>query len=406
MLQLGLGVLGKGDVESQEDTVGVVPVGGFEDVPAGDLTDTVLADRDAGELGLVGEGLEGTDGVGLDGDSLLLCLDLDRGLLGDGLDGGILGILDYVDGGAGDNSVGLLAGDLDTCCGIDLLDPLERILGIADLIQGAGLEDGFDAGDKGCAGGTDGDGVSGLDGPGVEDHIERGTETLDLLDLEDGTLTLTLSLLETGLEEALCQTDKHEHEVGHSLSGLGGDGYEGDGLREVLDAVVPVGEDTVLRQLGDDVVHLLLEDLTGVFGLHLLCDDEGTVGLGHPPVEGVDLVEGDDEGGLVLSQDMDGLDGLGHQALAYVDDENGDVRQGTSAGTQRGEGLVSGGVDEQQSGDGELLPADDRAAHLVDAVDGDLGGTDVLRDGSGLAVAHSRAADAVQELGLPVIDMS
>ena len=143
-----------------------------------------------------------------------------------------------------------------------------------------------------------------------------------------------------------------------------------------------------------------------MFLLGLLGYDERPAILADPSLDGIDLVQRDDEGGLVLPEDADRLDGLGHQPLPDVDHENGQIGEGTTPRTERDEGLVSGRVDEEQSRHVELLGADQLPAHLVDVVDRNLRGSDVLGDGPGLPGLDRGPSDAVQKLGLAVIDMT
>ena len=67
--------------------------------------------------------------------------------------------------------------------------------------------------------------------------------------------------------------------------------------------------------------------------------------------------------------------------------------------------MVSRRIDEQQTGHIELLVADELPADLVDVVYWDLGGTDVLGDGSRFPCLYRSTADPVEELGLSVIDV-
>ena len=72
--------------------------------------------------------------------------------------------------------------------------------------------------------------------------------------------------------------------------------------------------------------------------------------LGIPAVDAVDLVGGDHERCARLAQDAEGLERLRLATLHDVDDQDGDVRQRSPAGSQGGERVVAGCVDEQQTG--------------------------------------------------------
>ena len=140
--------------------------------------------------------------------------------------------------------------------------------------------------------------------------------------------------------------------------------------------------------------------------LHLLRENEGPAVLADPPLYGVDLVEGDDERGLVLPQNADGLDRLRHQTFFDIYNQNGEVREGAASGTQCDEGLMARRIDEEKTGNIELLGAYQLPAHLVYVLYRNLRGSDVLGDGAGLPGLHRGAPDTVEKLRLAVIHMT
>src|SRR3954449_5087641 len=129
--------------------------------------------------------------------------------------------------------------------------------------------------------------------------------------------------------------------------------------------------------------------------------------LGHQPVLGelltdlggvgpllVDLVDRDHDrhlGGLGV---VERLDRLRHDAVVGRHDQHDDVGDLRASGTHRGERLVTRGVDE---GDRTLV-----ALELGD----DLVGADVLGDPTGLLRHHIAVPQGVQELRLPVVDVT
>src|SRR5215204_6314203 len=162
-------------------------------------------------------------------------------------------------------------------------------------------------------------------------------------------------------------------------------GREQDGLQQRPD---------VLLLLGRDGDHLdVAAPLDGLEPLHreFLADAVG-VGVGL-----VDLVDGDDDGHVRGARVLDGLDGLRHDAVVGRDDEHDHVGRLRAARAHHGERLVAGRVEED---DAALVVGVVGARHL-DAV-----GADVLGDAAGLAPCDVRGADAVEQRGLAVVDVT
>ena len=167
-----------------------------------------------------------------------------------------------------------------------------------------------------------------------------------------GAVRICLEFLDLG------EQDKVFEQVVDALAGLGRDRAD-DRLAAPL-----LGHETVLGEL--------LLDAVGVRAVH------------------VHLVDGHDQrdaGGLGV---VDGLDRLRHDAVVGRDDEDGDVRDHRAAGTHGRERLVARGVEE---GDGL-------------AVDHDAVSADVLRDAASLTGCDVCAADAVEQAGLAVVDVT
>ena len=87
---------------------------------------------------------------------------------------------------------------------------------------------------------------------------------------------------------------------------------------------------------------------------------------------------------------LDGLVGLRHHPVVGGDDEHHDVGDVGAAGAHRGEGGVTGGVDEG-----------DQAAVLADLV-----GTDLLGDATGLTGGDPGLSDGVEQRGLAMVDVA
>src|SRR6478735_8638415 len=178
-----------------------------------------------------------------------------------------------------------------------------------------------------------------------------------------------------------------DHEALGVLVGVGPQVERGVGRQhDCLEQLVEVE----LRLRGDvdehGVAAVLLGDqaVLGQLTAHL-----GRVGLGL-----VDLVDRDHDrhsGGLGV---VERLDRLRHHTVVGRDHEDRDVGRLRAAGTHGGERLVTRGVDE---GDPSLVVVDVR---------GDLVGTDVLGDATGLLVDDVGVAQRVEELGLAVVDVT
>ena len=111
----------------------------------------------------------------------------------------------------------------------------------------------------------------------------------------------------------------------------------------------------------------------------------------------IDLVDGNDDGNLGGLGVIDGFEGLGHDAVVGGHDHDDDVGDLGAACTHAGEGLVAGGIEEDD------LAAEGRRVFLGDA---DLVGTDVLGDAAGFASGDVGGADGVEQRGLAVIDVA
>ncbi len=200
------------------------------------------------------------------------------------------------------------------------------------------------------------EGITGAQGAPLHDHRGYGSLALLHLGLYDHSrgvgVRVGLVVLELGN-----QVDDLEEVVD-----------PGAGQRRQLDA-----GDVAAQLLGDDVV------------LGQLGPDPQRVGTGE-----VDLVDGDDHlhlGGLGV---RDRLGGLRHHPVVSRHDEDDDVGDVGPTRPQRGERLVTRGVDEC-----------DRVT-----VDLDLIGPDVLGDPTLLSLGDGGLANGVEQSGLAMVDMS
>ena len=91
-----------------------------------------------------------------------------------------------------------------------------------------------------------------------------------------------------------------------------------------------------------------------------------------------------------------------------IDNKNGNVAEGRATGSKVGEGLVTRRVDDQQTRDLELQLAVgiDDSSLLLDSIDREVRGTDLLGDTSRLAFLNIGLSNLVEQLRLACIDVS
>lgn len=104
----------------------------------------------------------------------------------------------------------------------------------------------------------------------------------------------------------------------------------------------------------------------------------------------VDLIDGNDDRNAGCTRVADGLLGLRHDAVVSRDDEHDDVRHLRATCAHRDERLMAGRIEE-----GDLATVD---RHLV--------GAGTLRNAAGLAGRDVGMANAVEQCGLAVVDMT
>ena len=159
-------------------------------------------------------------------------------------------------------------------------------------------------------------------------------------------------------------------------------GGQDDGLEQLVEVELGLG-----RDVDEHRVAAVLLGHQAVLG-------ELAADLGRVRVRLVDLVDRDHDryaGGLGV---VERLDRLRHHAVVGRDHEDRDVGRLGTTRTHGGERLVTRGVDE---GDPALVAVD---------LGGDLVGTDVLGDATGLLVDHVGVAERVEQLGLSVVDVT
>src|SRR2546422_69166 len=164
------------------------------------------------------------------------------------------------------------------------------------------------------------------------DSFEVDPEALLLLHLEDRADRRPFRGRELLFEEPLREADEGEQQVRDPLAEFRTDRDHREVRREILDPVVSVRGESVLEQSTDEFVHATVELLPRGFRLILVRADERLALVLPPTGHHVDLVRGNDEGGLVPPQDVQALDRLRTESLVDVDDEDRQVGERTAAG--------------------------------------------------------------------------
>ena len=122
-------------------------------------------------------------------------------------------------------------------------------------------------------------------------------------------------------------------------------------------------------------------------------------------MDAVDLVCRNHERCFVIAQDLKRLDRLRAKPLVDIHHDDRHIGERPPARTEGGEGMVPGGVDEEEARDVDADLAQS-AAHPGYRVDGDERGADVLRDRALLGRDHGRAPDPVEERRLAVVHVT
>ncbi|EPE03432.1 hypothetical protein F503_07735 [Ophiostoma piceae UAMH 11346] len=240
-----------------------------------------------------------------------------------------------------------------------------------------------------------------------QDDVDGHAETLNGLDLQHGGLHLGQVHERVG-HALLGQLHEQLQHVGDTLAGVGRRGHQRDVARHVLVLVEELGVEALLgeRDLGG------LETL-GKLVLHAAVLQRQTVLEAVvvdllPAVQTIDLVERHNKGRAAVAQHAHGLERLRLEAVHDVDDEDRNVAQRRTTRAQVGERLVTGRVDDQQAGHLEVERAVlvDDGRLLLDGVDGEVRGADLLRDATSFALLDVGLAHLVEQLGLAGVDVA
>ena len=383
----------------------------LHDVALVDGTDTDVGDGDLALLEEVEQGLERTKGRGLDGDTAAGLLDTaeERGKIGLDL---VLEIVLVVVGtddketGTGNGTLETGGGNLDTQSGLDLL--VVDVLRLeTQFPERRGREQRSDIcfDDAFCT--AQDDTITLPEDTVGENDIDSHTETLDSLDFKDGGLDLG-EVHERANHALLGELNDELQHVGDTLAGVGGGGDQGDVFGHGLVLVEKLRVETLLGEselgLVETVLELVLDSLV-LESQRLL---EAVVLDLLPAVKTIDLVESDDEGGLPVTEELHGLESLGLETVHDIDNQDGDVAKRRTTRTQVGERLVTGGIDDEETGnlELELAVAVDNSRLLLDGLNGEVSGTNLLSDTTGFAFLDVGLTNLVEQLRLTGIDVT
>ncbi|ROW05672.1 hypothetical protein VMCG_05275 [Cytospora schulzeri] len=373
-------------------------------VALGDGADAHVGHGDLAVLEEVQQGLEGSQGGRLDGHTTAGPLDSAE----QGLEIALELVLDVVlvVVGAGDQQTRTSDGLLETRCdnldterGLDLL--------VVHLLELLWREQGSDVGldDTFCA--AQENPVAFAKDTVGQDNIDGHTETFDLLDFQNGGLALG-KVHERAHHPLLGKLHNELEHVWDTLTSVGRCGDQGHVFGHGLVLVEELGVETLLGESDLGLVQTVLELVLHSLALQRQTLLEAVVVNLLPAVKTIDLVEGNDEGSLSVTEQLHRLESLRLKTVHDIDDQNSNVAKRRTSGTQVGERLVTGRVDDQETRDLELKLAilvDDMCL-LLDGVDGEVSGTNLLSDTTGLTFLDVGLTDLVEQLRLTSIDVA
>jgi len=189
---------------------------------------------------------------------------------------------------------------------------------------------------------------------------------------------------------------------------MGGCRHEGKEIN-LVEISIPVASHIppLFIERKDSLIKLGLEMLLGPNSLRI----EGVTGVAvndfFPFIESIDLVQSDTEWGLLLFEEFDGLEGLLLETVHDVDDEDGQIAEGRTSGSEVGERLVTGGVDNKEAGKFEfdVFTGANAIAVLLQVLGREVGRSDLLGNSTSFASLHIRVPQLVKNLGFSSIDV-
>mmetsp|Transcript_18769 Transcript_18769/g.54005 ORF Transcript_18769/g.54005 Transcript_18769/m.54005 type:complete len:744 (-) Transcript_18769:425-2656(-) len=387
-------------------------------ITLGNGTDTDGTDGNR-RLGLLAkeleQGLKRTECTGLDHNTLLVGaqLVLDFGQIGHDLGLNVLLFIIGTDnhhGSSGHDLFEVITNQLDAKGSLDLL--VMNVIGLdTHLSAGRRGEQTSDFGNDRAIESTEDGLVALAKMPIHKEHIYSSTETIDLLDLENCTLKVGAphDLLP---ELPLGHLAEKQENVLNTFTGDGRGGNERDevGVHPVIITHLPiqVGVHTLLRKLDLGIGGTGTEFRHGAIGLLLQGLPDGNIGAGLPCVASIDLVKRHDERSAPGTEHSETFNGLLFQTVHEIHNEDGNITEGRTTRTKVCEGLVTRRIDDEHTGDidVELLRLVQSGRLRLQRLLLKEGGTNLLRNTTGLTALNVRLTDLIEQLGLAGIDMT
>ena len=287
-----------------------------------------------------------------------------------------------------------------------LVNGVERLARVADFVQRPRLQQAAHVRHDRLGRRADNQRVARAQDAVVDDDAERLAEPALLLDLEHRAFGYASLQRQPPLEIALRQPHQQHEQLGDALAAVADRrGHQRNRLLEILDLGVERRVEIVPAQLAHDSPDALLQRVLRQLRLLLPVGGESAL-TSAPAGESVNLVQNQDKGRLRPPQHLQRLDSLRLEPLHDVDDQHRQVRQLPPARAQGTEGVVARGIDEEQSGEPDVLLRQQRAANFLDGLERHLGRADVLRDGACLAAYDRGAAYPVKQRRLAVVDVT
>ena len=202
---------------------------------------------------------------------------------------------------------------------------------------------------------TDDNPVTLMEDSVAEDHIDGSSEALHDLHFQHRSLESGQGGDLRG-HLGLRELDQQSQQIGYPFSRGGRGRHQGDVLAEILVLVVEDGVHLLLRKLSNGLQHAGVKLLHHTLRLLLQALHKRRIRCCLPREDTIHLIQGNDEGSLAHLEEFYGFDRLLFQPMHEIHHKDGNIAERGASRTQVRKGLVSGCVDDKQTGysDGEL----------------------------------------------------